>query len=342
LAKLIADSYQQPMVESLLPVAGLTILFRGLISPALIVAEKQLAYKKNVLLEMSCYIVNLTVMICWAWRHPSVWAIVAGSVIDASLMAVLSHILFRNEKIWFRWNGEVARESFHFGKWIFLSTILTLIANQADRIFIGKFFSMAELGVYSIAMLFYFAYRQVVALFYSKVFFPSLAELQSEKRSVFVKKYYNYRRVADWLLVTGGMILLISGGTFIAIVYDVRYHSAGDMLGIFMISGILLPVLLPMQILIITLGKPGFNVFANLLRVLWIVSALPFAALSFGIIGAVYVVGFLEILPLLYWIFLMMKKRYFYWRYEMRIVYPLVAGVVTGLVCEFLMERLFL
>ena len=51
----------------------------------------------------------------------------------------------------FRLEREAALSMLRFGRWIFLSTALTFVASEGDRLLMGKLLTMEELGVYNIA-----------------------------------------------------------------------------------------------------------------------------------------------------------------------------------------------
>jgi O-antigen/teichoic acid export membrane protein len=118
-----------------------------------------------------------------------------------------------------------------FGKWIFVGTLCTFLADQVDRAVIGKVASFQTLGVYQVAvqlallptLLVYALVPQIVFPYYSR-----LHQAGRDLRGVF-------SRLHPW--VAGGAAFLVSGliGTGPALVhclYDQRYENAGWMLQI--------------------------------------------------------------------------------------------------------------
>ena len=51
----------------------------------------------------------------------------------------------------FHWDRSSADEMMSFGRWIFVSTLLTFLAMQADRLIFGKLITLTDLGVYGVA-----------------------------------------------------------------------------------------------------------------------------------------------------------------------------------------------
>jgi hypothetical protein len=67
-----------------------------------------------------------------------------------------------------------------FGKWIFLSTVLSFVTNSAASLILGRFVSMTEVGVFSIAVTLASVVGQAYEQIGSKVLFPLYAKIKTE------------------------------------------------------------------------------------------------------------------------------------------------------------------
>ena len=60
------------------------------------------------------------------------------------------------------WDSGAFAEIFHFGKWIFASSILGFLVSSSDRLVLGWMVDSSVLGVYAIAYLMFSAVEQIV------------------------------------------------------------------------------------------------------------------------------------------------------------------------------------
>src|SRR5262249_21027810 len=109
-----------------------------------------LAIGRVTMIELAGSAVQLAVTLLYAFSSPTVWAFVAGVLAYAFAKMVLSHAVLPGPKNKLFWEKEAASSLFRFVRWIFLSTALTFLAGQSDRIVFGKIMPLALLGIYSV------------------------------------------------------------------------------------------------------------------------------------------------------------------------------------------------
>jgi O-antigen/teichoic acid export membrane protein len=165
-------------------------------------------------------------MVAWALVDRSVWALAAGGIAVALTKTVMSHFVLPGPANRLTWDAAAAREVFGFGKWIFLSTVLTFLVGQSDRLVFGKLIPLELLGVYSIAVM--VATMPTMALGHAalSLVFP----IYSRVRNAGGDLVPLFRRVRQAMLVPGGWMLagLVAGGpAIVALLYDPRYADAG-------------------------------------------------------------------------------------------------------------------
>jgi len=222
----VARLYAEPMLGKLLPVAGLTALISGFNATSLFTLNRKLRLGLLTLVDLATSVFGIVVMIAWAYVSPSVWALVAGGVGGTLLRAVCSHMLpgVRNR---FHWNREAARALFRFGRWIFISTLLTFLGGRIDRLLLGRLIPMAELGVYSIAMTLALLPVTVIASLSKRSVYPSLAQIARNDPAALARKV---RKVRGLILAFGILVvtgLAVCSPAFFTHLYDPRYHAAG-------------------------------------------------------------------------------------------------------------------
>ena len=170
--------YRQPILWFLIPVVGLTVLLDSFDSVAVHWCYRHIKLFRVTALEFLRQLTALIVTIAWASMSPTVWAFPAGAIMGCIVVLVLSHLALPGPKSRFHWEREAARVQFHFGKWIFVSSVLEFIARQMDVLLLAACVDIAKIGVYGAALnlaepmatLNMRLSRQVLFPYYSKTF----------------------------------------------------------------------------------------------------------------------------------------------------------------------------
>ncbi|MEM7201057.1 MAG: oligosaccharide flippase family protein [Planctomycetota bacterium] len=223
-----AGVYDDPLLTLLIPVVALTTIADGLCSTKLVSLHRHLQLGRFTLIELGSQAVASAVMIAWAWVSPSLWALVWGSVAGQIMRTLWSHQL-RGVRNRLFWDPQIGRELFGFGKWIFLSTLLTFLCDHCDRLAFGAMVPRDVLGVYNIALMIALLPTLAIGQLGTSVLFPSYSRA-IESGADFVRGFGNSRAA---LTVAGGYLvagMLATGPPFMAVVYDARYADAGWML----------------------------------------------------------------------------------------------------------------
>ena len=291
LAGPVAKFYGEPQLLWLLPTVGLTTIFNGFNSTALFTLNRHMAIGKLAVFELGIQVISLTVMNTWAWFSPNVWAIVAGSLTGDIVRLVWSHRLNREVPNHFNWDREAVNAIFSFGKWIFISTAIAFLAEQIDRLMLGKLLSFELLGVYGIALTLADMPRQVLAAIVHKVMFPALSKLSDLPRDTFRTKLLQNRWPILASLVLGLTILVSFGDLLILVLYDKRYTQASWMLPLLALG--IWPRILAQTIdaALLALGKPIYSTCGNFLKFSFMVVGLPLGFSFMGLAGAIIVVA---------------------------------------------------
>jgi O-antigen/teichoic acid export membrane protein len=293
----LAQFYQDQRLIWLIPIVGLGALLSGFDSTSLATINRKVETGKLIRFEFIIQAVSLVVMVVWAYFRPSIWALLGGNLVSHLLKLFWSHRLYPEVKNRFAWDKSAAEELFSFGKWIFISTIMTFLAGQADRLILGRLFSLELLGLYTVAFTLADLPRQVMLKVTSQVMFPIISQYMHLGRSELREKILKKR----WFLLIGLAVLvtiLASFGDFLILfLYDDRYDRAAWMLPVLAIG--LWPLLLSITInnVLFSIGKPIYIAIGNALKFIYMITLLPLAYSRFGIGGAIFVIAFNDILP---------------------------------------------
>jgi len=283
--------YKTPELIWLIPVIALASVIGSFNSTGLFTCYRNMAVKKLVVMELVTQLIALGVMITWAWLHPSIWALIAGTMVSTFVHTIWSHFLIPGQRSRFRWDKTATKELISFGKWIFISTALTFLAGQADRMILGKIFSLEMLGVYTIALTLSDVPRQMVSGLSGKIIFPTLSRLSHMPRPEFRKQLLHTRKRFLIFLALCLAIMVSFGDLLILALYDKRYDQAAWMLPLLAIG--VWPNMLSQTIdqALYAIGKPVYATIGNLFRFLYNVIGIPLGFSHFGIPGAIIIVA---------------------------------------------------
>lgn len=287
----VAEFYEKPILTLIIPAIGLGFIVSGLNSTAIFSLNKELKLGKLAIMDLSIQMFALVCTITIAYGYRNVWALVAGRLVAAVLRTVWSHFLDPTIRNRFYFDKSAANELFSFGKWVFVSTAMTLLATQADKLLLGKLFSLALLGIYSIAVSFSEVPKQIVIRLGGKVIFPLISQFAYLPRHELRLKILHKRKLLLPPLAILVAFLACFGDVLIVTVYDERYVQAGWMLPLLALG--MWPLLLYATIdrCLYVVGKPKFPAMGNFLKFLWMIVCLPSFYMLAGNLGVVLAVA---------------------------------------------------
>jgi O-antigen/teichoic acid export membrane protein len=285
----VARFYGQPELAALIPVVSLGSIFAGFNSTKLFTATRQIALGRLTLVDLVSQGAGLVVMVAWALASRSIWSLVAGGVAGNFFRLVMSHALLPGPGNRLRWDGRSAKELLLFGRWIFMSTLLTFMVMQSDRLVFGKLVSMSMLGVYSIATIWSTFPTQILAHVFQSVLFPLLSRVHNERGDVGAA----YREMrAPWMIAAGWLTAcLVSGGpSLIRFLYDERAAFAGTILQILSVGTWFLALEMSNGSALLAQGKPKWVAAGSAAKLVGMLVLIPLGMALNGFAGAV--VGF--------------------------------------------------
>jgi O-antigen/teichoic acid export membrane protein len=207
-------------------------------------------------------------------------------VVNSVVTVFISHRVVADRRDRFAWDRDAARFLFHFGKWIFLSTMLTFLVGQSDRLIFGMVIPLATLGVYSIATIFAGLPTGILHRVGTAVVFPAFSR-KMESMSGLKSAYQRFRRP---LLALGGVAvacLAASGPALIETLYDPRYAEAGWILQLLSIRAWFHILQVPSNSALLALGLPRWLAAGNAFKLVGILAFVPLGFWWYGFPGAI-------------------------------------------------------
>lgn len=282
----VAKFYGEPMLLMLIPVAGLGALVSGFRTTALFTANRKLNLARITMFNLISQVLNMGIMVGWAYLHPSVWALAGSGVISGLIMTSLSFRFLPTHRHKFSWEQDAKTELFKFGRWVFVGTILTFLANQGDRLIYGKLLTMQELGVLGLAVMLARLPNDVLRQVGDSVLFPVLSKVQNDSPEAFRKKL----SAARLPLVAGSffssLALMVIGPWLVKVLYPVSFKDAGWMIPLIALGTMLDGISLSYSRAFLAKGRSDYSTIAQFFSIIFRFTGLAIGYSTGGLHGA--------------------------------------------------------
>lgn len=292
--------YADGRLPMVLAVISLFAVIQGFESNRVSLAWRHLDLKRITIFDMASQILGLLVMLVWAVLDRTVWALVAGTLAGQLIRTLLSHRMLPGPSDRWAWEPKAFTEIFHFGKWIFISSILGFLVMNGDRLILAGLVGADVLGQYSIAFLLASALQQLMSRIFTGVVFPALSEVVRNTPEKLKANYYKIRLRTDSLALFASGCLFVLGTPIIHILYDQRYWDAGPMLEVLALALIATRYEIVDQCYL-ALGIPKWLTLQNTIRMVVLFLAVPTAFSLYQLPGAIWaiVLSMFSVVPVL-------------------------------------------
>ncbi len=321
--------YDAPSLPYVIAALSVATIIGGLESTKMIEASRNLSLGKVTAVEIAAQIFGLLVMVAWVLADRSIWALVVGSIASSVARTLLSHVWLPGTANRWQWDRVAFFEILHFGKWIFLSTVLYFFVTNGDRMFLGALIDANSLGIYAIAFLIFSSVDQVLTKIIVDVSFPALSEVIRERSAQLPQTYYRFHAIIASFTYFFCGILIASGQTVIDLLYDKRYHQAGWILQILAVALLTLPFRVATQCFL-AFGLSRLYSHLHTIRLISLFVALPLGFHFANLAGAVWgvVFSYFSSLPLV--MFYSARLGLFDPRKELIALSVLIVGLISG------------
>ncbi len=294
LALPFARFYGEPKLVALLLLTSIGPFANGFLSTKVFTASRHLAQGRLVLLDFGTSLAGLLTAIALAYVYRDVWALVVSSLVCDTLRVLGSHLMLPGRRDRFHFDRTAAREMLRFGRWIFLSTLVTFLTSHADRLIFGKLVSLAMLGIYGLGSNIAGIVPTTLSGIMSGIVFPVYARVVQRGEEL-APKFSALRRP---LLVTSAWLMsgFLGGGPVMAeLLYDRRYSEAGLVISILSIGSFVALVGGTTRSALLALGESRAVALSSLGKLLGMFLFLPLGYALFGFSGAMIGLSLAEV-----------------------------------------------
>lgn len=237
----IANFYNTPILADLLKFSSLATLFGPICSIQSVQLTRRLDFKTPTKVSLSVRLFQSVVSVVMAYSGCGVWSLVIPSVCAYLLNIFVLYYFVR----WFPHTGW-SRESFKYlwgyGSKLVASSILEKIYAYIYPIAIGKFFSAAQLGLYTRAQGYSGLPTTTVTSVIQSVTFPVLSKIQNDDERL-AAAYQKMIRCSAFVVFPASLMLAALAKPFILIMITEKWAECIPLLQIICIALMLYPVL---------------------------------------------------------------------------------------------------
>ncbi len=321
--------YADERLPYLVATFALTLVLQGCESIRIILARRQMHMSVLTKVDLAGQAASAVAMIIVAFEWHSIWALTTGAVVAGFTRVLLSYRMLPGHRVHFRIDRDSAKELMGHAKWIILSSIMTFMAVNGDRVLLGGLITVREFGLYSIAVIMASILQNVANRVCDGIAFPALSEVYRERPHELSRSFEKFQWAYDAMVVFPAAILMMSAQSLITLLYDVRYHDAGWMVMV-LSAGVIGVRYQVVEVGYLAVGKTKYGAIANTLRLIALIVGLLVGRHFFGIVGTVAGVALSQYAawPLAIWF----KKRYhaLTWRAEALLIPSIAGGLAVG------------
>ncbi|HEX4855209.1 MAG TPA: lipopolysaccharide biosynthesis protein [Limnobacter sp.] len=148
LAPGLADFYGDPRLEAIAYVSSLSLFLGALLNPKMALLVRDLNFKREFLLGVSQKLAGFIVTVIAAYTLRNYWALVLGTLATQLCGLFVSYASYPFKPTF---TLSRVRELWGFSMWLSLANFVKTLNAKMDQFMVGKMFSPATTGLYSLA-----------------------------------------------------------------------------------------------------------------------------------------------------------------------------------------------
>lgn len=279
----ISAYFGQPESSHILRIGFLVFLLNGFISPRIHILEKELRFKKWVILMRGAGIIGVIVAIASAFVLKNVWALLLGYLTEAVLRTILSFILCPIKPT-LKLDKFYTTEVLNFSRRMFGLPIIMMIYTQIDIFVIGKILSLKILGSYVLVK----HLAEMPMEFFSKIVhpvtLPVFSSMQDEKPKL-NNTLISITRITGLFGIPLVAFFFLYGEPILHLVYGPEYSKIAIPFGILSVSAMIVIISSLIVQMNFAIGQPNLHRTASLVRTIIFLILIYPATKFFGLTG---------------------------------------------------------
>lgn len=327
LAYPFAAIYHQPKLFWLIIAASVQVLIQGVTSSSIWTLTRRLRNDTLTILQVASDFGALLVGVAWAALSPTAWALVAAGLTRPLIYAIGSFIVSARPFA-LLWDAAAARDIFSFGAGMFLSSFTFFFVSEAERLYVAKFITIAQLGCFSLALTLSTLPNLALNKVISQVFYPLISETSRSDHDRAVAHYRKMRFLLVSACIFFSALFILFGQLVVNVLLGPKYHATGWMLQLMGFRGAFQLFSSAATMMLFALGFSRYAAMGNAVRLAFLATGLTVAFCYFGFRAAVWVLALSPVvahIPLLFGL-----RRHFRLALHTELLCTLLLIVVSG------------
>lgn len=280
----VAAFYHEDVLQSIVAVIGVSFILTGFNNINTIALQKELDFKRLTYLDQVGGVFSTAIALGLAYWLRSVWALVYAQLASSVISVVLSYVMVPGRPR-FRFDRDIARELFSYGKFMTGLAVVVFLTNQLDSALIGKLLGMEALGFYTVAYTLANLPSTNLSKVVAKVLFPMFSKLQTDPPQLRVE-YLRGVRLIVAVVVPLSVASVVLAHDIVTALYGVKWAAAAVPLQILSVFGCFQALWVLNGYLYNAIGKPHIDFYMNTSRLLLVLGLLYPLTVTYGLAGA--------------------------------------------------------
>jgi O-antigen/teichoic acid export membrane protein len=226
----IAEFYGNANLSALLRVTLLGTLFDGMMSPRAKLAQKEMKFGKFAAFNNGGAICGVILTIILSFILRDVWALAIGYCGENAFRCLFSYILCPGLPS-LGWDKHALRDLMVFSKGMLGLSFLNLIFTRTDIFVLGKLYSPAVLGIYTMAVYLIQTPCSFLINMLVQTLLPAFSHVQGDRERV----NRILAEVTSWMILLGlpaVAMIWLCGPSLLTVIYGSRYAAAAGALAV--------------------------------------------------------------------------------------------------------------
>lgn len=279
----VADGLESPELPKVLRLLGLIFIINTITRVPYSLLEKRMLFGKRAVAEIVGQLSYSILALVLAFLGFGVWSLVWGYLsMTISKLIVTWYMVDWRPK--FRFDKAIAIDMFHFGKFMFLGSVLHFLSANFDRIVVAKELGVGVLGIYAIAYNFADLVNALLGFKVGEVLFPAFSKLQGDLYSLKMA-YFRVVKVLVLIVLPFSMGLLFLGGDFLRTAFGDKWLAAIPVLQILSTMSIFHLLIMSAKSVFNGMKKPKLSLVTGIIRVSIYVACILPVGKAYGVNG---------------------------------------------------------
>lgn len=326
-----ATFFKAPDATNIIRIVPIAIIFIAFTNIGIIYFQKELNFKKQVILELCAITADFTVAITLAFVLRNIWALVFGMLTGHATRMVVSYVMHPYRPR-FDFNLTKAAELFRFGKWVVGSTIMVFLITQGDSLMVAKIAGVAALGFYQVAYRISNITATEITYIITQVTFPAYSKIQDNKERL-REAYLKVLSIVCFVAIPLATAIIVFSRDFTIIFMKDKWLPMVPVLQILSIAGLFRALAATATPVFYAVGRPVWDTRLQFVRLIIMISLILPMLYAHGITGAAFAVTisiFIALLGFIYSIIQILACPFY--SILRRILYPALSSILMVIV----------